>query len=698
MAMISAALSALLAAQPLSASVPPAVRADGRTTAPVVLSFGVEPEEGEKFADQGAIACAGAPTIPAEHGKPARVLVPASVSAGQLSCKARRRGEDTNFSLHFQPPGPGLYATLAKAFRIGAGGVVRAPASLRAAVSAGTIAAGEGGTLRAALPPGRSPRALAVALIDAEGEGAAFLPLSGRTQLHLESKKRALLSVRVAGTVFGPVRAPQGKATLPVEVPPGVREGVVRAVDRLGNVREVLVDLQTPDLPRIAAVLSAAQVVAGEELRLAVAVAAADGSPAESPAPRASARSGTVAKLSQNGPGFWTARYRAAAPPGRDLVTIEDPLAGRVELAIEVIAGPPAEISLAPSNPARAGEELILHAGVRDAAGNSLSSVPLEASLAGERARVSWDGTLAAVAARIPERLPAEPALELSVRAGPSARATSRIEVLPGEAASAELRAEPDQRQGRVRALVRDRFGNPLGTSGFTVAAQGADVGALRRSAGGAAEATLDAAPRAREADATIVAGGRVLARAHVVFDPPPADWLVVARARGGAMTNGGAVTAPRLGADIGVRRWFGSIEGAVLLGLDALWYRGDIITQVGGVDRPISERLSAFSLPLLIRARLPFARRFAAAVELGPVATLAWSAASSDVSGTERLTNLVGGFRAGASIDYVLGRGRIALGATLGRTRLTDGPLRGEIEGRSLFVGYEAWLADLSP
>ncbi|TMA33553.1 MAG: hypothetical protein E6J88_00695 [Deltaproteobacteria bacterium] len=66
MAMISAALSALLAAQPLSASVPPAVRADGRTTAPVVLSFGVEPEEGEKFADQGAIACAGAPTIPAE--------------------------------------------------------------------------------------------------------------------------------------------------------------------------------------------------------------------------------------------------------------------------------------------------------------------------------------------------------------------------------------------------------------------------------------------------------------------------------------------------------------------------------------------------------------------------------------------------------------------------------------------------------
>src|SRR5204863_9286245 len=115
---------------------------------------------------------------------------------------------------------------------------------------------------------------------------------------------------------------------------------------------------------------------------------------------------------------------------------------------------------------------------------------------------------LASVAARIPDRLPAEPALERSVRAGPSAVATAQIEVLPGEAASAELRAEPEQRQGRVRALVRDRFGNPLGASGFTVAAQGAAVGALRRSAGGAAEATLDATPRAREADATIVAGG----------------------------------------------------------------------------------------------------------------------------------------------------------------------------------------------
>src|SRR5207253_375887 len=113
------------------------------------------------------------------------------------------------------------------------------PASLRAGVSAGRIQ----GDSRIVFPPGRAPRALAVALIDADGEGAAFLPLPGRTQLHLESKRGALLSVRVAGALFGPVRAPDGKATLPVSVPPGVRQGVVRAVDRVGNARELPIDL-----------------------------------------------------------------------------------------------------------------------------------------------------------------------------------------------------------------------------------------------------------------------------------------------------------------------------------------------------------------------------------------------------------------------------------------------------------------------
>src|SRR5207253_8057951 len=118
---------------------------------------------------------------------------------------------------------------------------------------------------------------------------------------------------------------------------------------------------------------------------------------------------------------------------------------------------------------------------------------------------------------------------------------------------------------------------NALGTSGFDLAAQGANVGEMRASASGAAEASLLAAPRARAAQASVVAGGRVLARASVVFAPPPEAWLLVARAEAGGVSNGGALQAPRLGAGIGVRRWFGPVEAAVLLGLDALWYRDQI-------------------------------------------------------------------------------------------------------------------------
>ena len=215
-----------------------------------------------------------------------------------------------------------------------------------------------------------------MALLDAQGEGAAFLPLPGRTQLHLESKRGAMLSVRVAGALFGPVRAPKGKATLPVWVPPGVREGVVRAVDRLGNAREVPIDLDTPDLPRIAAAIEAPQVAAGEEVRLAIAVASADGAPAGNVAVRAAAQRGNVSATETRGPGLWVARYRAASRPGRDVIKIDVPAdagAGRIEVPIQVIPGAPAEISIAPPGPVRAGEDLAVHAGVRDAAGNPLA-------------------------------------------------------------------------------------------------------------------------------------------------------------------------------------------------------------------------------------------------------------------------------------------------------------------------------------
>jgi hypothetical protein len=709
---IAIALTAAVASAALRALPPATLRGDGRTAVSVELSGGPDSLEGEdrRLPDGGSISCAGAGVVAASGASAPRVLAPATASPAELACVARRRGVEAVFSLHLDPPGPGLYAVLLPApepgqltlrpFRVQEGKSV-APRSMHAGASAGELQAAGGGALRVALPPGRAPFAIAVALLDDEGEGAAFLPIPGRTQLRLRSKRRSLLSVRVAGATHGPVQAPEGKATMSVLVPPGTRLGVVRAVDRLGNAREVQIDLETPSLPRIAAVASATQVIAGGELRVAVALAAPDGAPAESAALRASARRGSLEGPVQRGGGLWFARYRAPRAVGRDRIAVDvegDPAAGRVELEVDVLPGPPAQIALdLPELPARAGDELAVRAAVRDALGNAVAPVPLEASIAGAPARVSWEGATASVTGSVPGHLPAS-AVELLVRSGDAARAVARIEVRPAEAFTAELSAESARRTGCIRAVVRDRFGNALGASGFALGADGASVGPVQPSASGVAEASLEAAPHARTAQAWVTAGDRVLARTAIAFDPPPEAWLLFAWAQAGGMSNGGALRAPRFGAGLGIRRQFGPVEGGLLAGLDALPYRDEIAGTVGGAQQPVSRHLFALAVPLLLRARLPFARLFGASLEAGPIAAFAWSSASSQASGTERLVSVRPGVRARATVDFSVGRSRIALGASLGTARLVDGPVRGEIEGGSLFVGYEAWWFDIGP
>jgi hypothetical protein len=710
---IAATLAAAVAGASLGVSPLSPVRGDGRIAVPIELIGGPDSLEGEhaRLPDWGSISCSSAAAVAAGDAVPPRILVPATATSADLACTARRRGNQAEFSLHVDPPGPGLYAALLQGgkgqlslrpFRVQTDGSSAAPRAIHAAASAGELRQAAEGAFRITLPPGRAPRAVAVAMLDAEGESAAFLPVFGRTRLRLQSKRRSLLSVRVAGAVFGPVRAPEGKATLPVQVPPGTRLGVVRAVDRLGNAREVSIDLETPSLPRIAAVASGEQVIAGGELRIAVALAAPDGAPAESTAVRAVAERGSLELPARRGGGLWFARYRAPPAAGRDRIAVDvsdDPSAGRVQLEVEVLPGAPAHISLElPRSPSRAGDELAVRAFVRDAVGNALSKVALEASIAGAPARVTWEGATASVTGALPAQLPSDAGVELLVRSGDAARAHARIEVRPAEAYSAELSSESTRRTAQVRALVRDRFGNALGATGFSVGADGASVGPIRSSGSGAAEVNLEAAPRARNAEAWVTAGSRVLARTAIAFDPPPEAWLVFAWTQGGVMSNGGALRAPRLGAGIGIRRQFGPVEGGLLAGLDALSYRDEIGAAVAGAQQMVSRHLFALAVPLLVRARLPFARRFGVSLEMGPVATFAWSSASSDVSGPERIVSVRPGARARAAVDFSIGRSRIALGMSLGSARLVDGPLRGEIEGRSVFVGYEAWWLDFGP
>src|SRR5207245_9396152 len=114
--------------------------------------------------------------------------------------------------------------------------------------------------------------------------------------------------------------------------------------------------------------------------------------------------------------------------------------ARRIARRVEVLAGPPAQVSLQlPGSPVRAGGELAVRAAVSDAMGNGLSRVALDASLGGAPARISWEGTTASITCAVPGRLPPDATIELVVRSSDAARAVARIDLRPGEAASAEL-------------------------------------------------------------------------------------------------------------------------------------------------------------------------------------------------------------------------------------------------------------------
>src|SRR6185369_11104233 len=78
------------------------------------------------------------------------------------------------------------------------------------------------------------------------------LPLHGRTEMPLRTSPSATVTLRVGEQSFGPSSADrQGFVKIPIEVPPGMRTGVARAVDRDGNVKETQVDLQPPAFRRV---------------------------------------------------------------------------------------------------------------------------------------------------------------------------------------------------------------------------------------------------------------------------------------------------------------------------------------------------------------------------------------------------------------------------------------------------------------
>ncbi|HZL18499.1 MAG TPA: hypothetical protein VFG23_12220, partial [Polyangia bacterium] len=132
---------------------------------------------------------------------------------------------------------------------------------VRALATVGTlempVAAGPGHFTTRYLPPADRFPQVALLVVElsngtAREHATARVALRGSTVVPFHTSGGAAVTVRVGERVFGPVVADhQGHVEIAIEVPPGVRKGQARAVDRNGAARDTEVDLKLPTFPRI---------------------------------------------------------------------------------------------------------------------------------------------------------------------------------------------------------------------------------------------------------------------------------------------------------------------------------------------------------------------------------------------------------------------------------------------------------------
>jgi hypothetical protein len=181
----------------------------------------------------------------------------------------------------------------------------------------------------------------------------ARVALQGSTVVPFHTSGGAAVTMRVGDRQFGPVVADhQGHVEIPIEVPPGVRKGQARAVDRNGAARETEVDLRLPTFRRVALLAPESFEVGAFAEVVAIAVNE-DGTPTAAEALTLGASAGLSHALGPGAPG--EARFLFEAPRiiGSGAVALTASTAGtppgRADLAVPLHAGSPARLDVTPA-------------------------------------------------------------------------------------------------------------------------------------------------------------------------------------------------------------------------------------------------------------------------------------------------------------------------------------------------------------
>ena len=215
---------------------------------------------------------------------------------------------------------------------------VRAPGAAHVAITAsvGLVSevTGTGGVFRARYtPPALNAPSVALLLAVVDGTALSWLslPLSGSDTLPIETRPQAKVEVEIAGRTFGPVTADRkGNASVPVVVPPGVREATIHIIDRLGNRADKPLDLQSPPFSRLRIAARAEAANSASPTEVEVFVVQGDGRPDRHASVSVASDRGEVLPAELIAPGIYLARVLAPAGESQGELVLEAKASGQL--------------------------------------------------------------------------------------------------------------------------------------------------------------------------------------------------------------------------------------------------------------------------------------------------------------------------------------------------------------------------------
>jgi hypothetical protein len=547
------------------------------------------------------------------------------------------------------------------------------------------------------LPPAdRFPQ---VALLVVElGSGArrihatTRIALDGSTVFPFHTSAGTSVTMKVGGRQFGPVIADrQGRVEIPIQVPPGVRSAVARAVDQAGAARETEVDLQLAPFPRLV-VLAPTTLDAGSFAEIVVLAVEPDGAQVAPAQLTLTASAGLLHPLGAGPSGEARFLFEAPRRVGSGALAITATASGaapaRADLAVPLRAGATARLVMSPSNDRLiVGERNTTRVAIvaQDAFGNSTSVLGVSVTVDGvpRPAVVGIDGT-ASVTLTAPDKFDGHERITVGAALG-NLRASETIRVTGSAPARLTLavrdaRLVADGKQAtELRVLAVDRNGTPTVVPGLSWDTPDGRVRRVRVPRDGEyiAEYVPDRTREAEQQTVGVMASQTLRANATLDVTPPPVR--VVAAARAGLFYNLGHAAGPA--AFVEAMRPVLVARIPLLVGVTAGYLRGDVTAS--GPAAMTTTRLETDQVPVmaLVRARAPLSTRFELGAEVVAGASFARTKISAaadqvgfEVHGTARAP-AVGG---GAEIALALRPGRVVIGLRylwiqLGRTSQGD-------------------------